>query len=265
MASCAEMPSTIEDLLHHPAVWRAGQFAHDVQGAQETVPTAHAALDEALPGGGWPLGALTESLVNEAGVGELSLFLPALRTVCAGGRGIALVAPPHLPHARAWEAAGMALDRLLIIDAEGAELLWSAEQILRSGACAAVLIWAGAAGRALDYRALQRLHLAASKGGALCVMYRGASAQTAPSPAPLRIRLAAQTGTLHVWILKCRGAPCVKPIPVQPLPAHWAAAAAPAAAAALAVSVPHAPAAPATAAMATACRSLRRPGRSGLA
>ena len=253
------MPSTIEDLLHHPAVWRAGQFAHEVQGAQETVPTAHAALDEALPGGGWPLGVLTELLVNEVGVGELSLLIPALRMVCAGGRGIALVAPPYLPQARAWEEAGMGLDRPLIIDAEGTDLLWSAEQILRSGACAAVLIWSEVAGRALDYRALQRLHLAASRGGALCVMYRGASAQTTPSPAPLRIRLAAQAGALHVRILKCRGAPCVKPIPVQTLPAHWGAAVAPAAAAAMAVSVPHAPT---TAVMSMAWMHIPGPGHS---
>jgi protein ImuA len=218
------MQPAFEDILRNPAIWRVGQVA---QGTYQGVSTGYSTLDQALPEGGWPAGALTELLVHETGTGELSLLTPALRAVCAQGKGIALVAPPYLPHARAWDTAGIPLDRLLVIDAEGAELLWSAEQILRSGECGTVLVWAKAAGRALDYRALQRLHLAAAKGDALCIVYRTAGAQATPSPAPLRLKLEAQGGALQVQIIKCRGALRAKPIPIQPFPAHWDAPSAP--------------------------------------
>lgn len=208
----------IEDILRHPALWRIGQVAPAASGS---VSTAYPALDQALPETGWPCGALTELLVEETGTGELSLLTPALRAIGAEGRGIALLAPPYLPHARAWDAAGIPLDRMLVVDTDGTDLLWSAEQALRSGECGAVLAWGQAAGRALNYRALQRLHLAAGTGNAVCVLYRSAGAQSAPSPAPLRLRLTVQAGALQVHVIKCRGALRVQPIRIEPFPAHW--------------------------------------------
>jgi len=219
--STVDLPQGVERLLRNAAIWRGEQVAHR---AQRGTSTAHPALDQALPDAGWPLGALTELLIKETGAGELSLLLSALRAIGSEGRGIALIAPPYLPHARAWEAAGIPLERLLVIDADGTDLLWSAEQSLRSGECGAVLVWGQAVGRALNYRALQRLHLAASAGNAACFLYRSASAQAVPSPAPLRIRLEAHAGALHVRVVKCRGAVRAQPIRVQPFPAHWDAA-----------------------------------------
>ena len=58
------------------------------------------------------------------------------------------------------------------------------------------VLWGTGRGRALDHRALQRLHLAAGAGNAICFLYRPARVQAIPSPAPLRIRLAAQAGAL---------------------------------------------------------------------
>jgi len=207
----------LEQVLRHPAIWRAQQSQQNIQG----LATGHKALDQALPDSGWPAGALTELLVSATGAGELSLLTPALRAICNEGKGIALLGAPYLPQARAWEQAGIPLERLLIIDAEGNDLLWAAEQVLRSGECGAVGLWSAAAGRALNHRALQRLHLAASTGNALCFLYRPLAAETSPSPAPLRLRLAAQAGDLHVQIVKGRGTPRVKAVPVKLFPAHW--------------------------------------------
>lgn len=213
---------TLQDVLHNPAIWRARQLARDQErGLHPVVATTHAALDRALPDGGWPLGALTELLLRASGVGEVSLLLPALRAACAEGRGLALLAPPWLPQARAWESAGIALERMLVIEARGSDLLWSAEQILRSGECGAVLLWAQAAGRALDHRALQRLHLAASAGRALCFLYRSFGAAAHPSPAPLRLKLAPRAGALQVEIFKCRAAPRAQSTALRLFPAHW--------------------------------------------
>jgi protein ImuA len=215
----ATLPSEkgLEQVLRHPAIWRAQQAHHNAQG----LATGHKALDQALPDSSWPAGTLTELLVSATGAGELSLLTPALRAICEEGKGIALLGAPYLPQARAWEQAGIPLERLLIIDAEGNDLLWAAEQVLRSGECGAVVLWSAAAGRALNHRALQRLHLAASTGNALCFLYRPLAAETSPSPAPLRLRLAAQAGDLHVQIVKGRGTPRVKAVPVRIFPAHW--------------------------------------------
>ena len=212
--------SALQDVLRNPAIWQARRLARE-QEQGEAVPSAWPLLDQALPQGGWPPGVLTELLVAAAGTGELSLLLPALRSVAAQGRGIALLAPPWLPHARAWESAGLTLGRLLVVDAHGNDLLWSAEQALRSGECGAVLLWGQAAGRALDHRALQRLHVAAGTGKALCFLYRSFGAEANPSPAPLRLKLAAQAGTLQVKLLKCRGSVRARPVPLRPFPAHW--------------------------------------------
>ncbi|MES2625403.1 MAG: translesion DNA synthesis-associated protein ImuA, partial [Pseudomonadota bacterium] len=215
--SRVDTQQALENVLRNPAIWRAEQTHARYPG----IPTAHPALDHVLPEGGWPVGVLTELLVRETGAGELSLLMPALRAICAEERGIALLSPPYLPQARAWEAAGIPLERMLVIDSTGVDLLWATEQVLRSGECGAVLLWGQAAGRALNHRALQRLHLAANAGNALCFLYRSVGAQETPSPAPLRIRLAAHAGALHVHLVKCRGVMHNKPIEVALYPAHW--------------------------------------------
>ncbi len=215
--SQVDTQQALENVLRNPAIWRAEQTHARYPG----ISTAFPELDHALPDTGWPVGVLTELLVKETGAGELSLLMPALRAICAEERGIALLAPPYLPHARAWEAAGIPLERMLVVDSDGIDLLWATEQILRSGECGAVLLWGQAAGRALNHRALQRLHLAANAGNALCFLYRSTGAQEAPSPAPLRIRLAAHAGALHVHLVKCRGVMRAKPIRVDLFPAHW--------------------------------------------
>lgn len=223
----------LQQVLHNPAIWRARQLAEaQQQRSDKVIASAFAALDAQLPDGGWPLGALTELLVDNNGTGELSLLLPALRQLCAQGRGIALLGPPWLPQARVWEAAGIPLARLLLVESSGADLLWAAEQCLRSGDCGAVLLWGPAAGRTLDQRALLRLQLAAAAGKALCFLQRPCSAAASPSPAPLRLRLTAQDGQLQVHCLKRRGATCSTPLALSLFPAHWQKAAAGAAAAA---------------------------------
>lgn len=211
------MGQALDEVLRNPAIWRGNGVARvDRPG----IPTGYAQLDEALPEQGWPPGALTEILVRDEGVGELSLLLPALSRLGDEGRSAVLVAPPYRPFARAWEAACVRLERLLIVEAEGAEQSWAAEQALRSGACGIVLVWGGIQ-KALDYRALQRLNLAAAQGATPCMLYRPAHAGAMPSAAPLRLSLSAEAGELAVRILKRRGTPLPAPIRINLHPAHW--------------------------------------------
>ncbi len=170
--------------------------------------TGFAALDACLPGGGWPVGALTEIVPACDGLGELSLVLPALRSLCEAGRAVALVNPPYTPYAPALAKAGLSLDSLLWVHAvRDEEGRWAAEQLLREGA-AAVLLWSSAR----EERALRRLQLAAEAGRACAFLYRRRpegrpQGRIEPSPAALRVALYPAEGGLRVELVKIRGAP----------------------------------------------------------
>lgn len=177
--------------------------------ASPGVPTGFAALDAELPGGGWPTGCLTELLPAHEGIGELRILGPALARLSRADRRIAWIAPPHLPYAPALDAAGIALDRLLIVRTPAArDALWAAEQALRSAACGAVLAWFDA----VKYAELRRLQLAADASRALAVVFRPPRAAGEASPAALRLALHTAAGGIAAQILKRRGMTCERPI-----------------------------------------------------
>lgn len=191
----------LDDLLNRPGLWRAGERQR--QTGLEHVTSGFPALDAALPGSGWPLGALTEVLHDQAGIGELSLFMPALARLSRRGQWLALIAPPYLPYAPALSGHGVDLSRLLLIHPGTAtDALWTVEQVLRSGTCAAVLAWP----RRADARSLRRLQLAAGVGRSLGLLFRPQASSTRPSPAALRLGLKQHEGRALIKLLKCRGA-----------------------------------------------------------
>ena len=198
----------LDAMLSARTVWRAGRSPAV---ARDGEPTGHAALDALLPQDGWPRAALTELLVPADGVGELSLLLPTLARLTRAGGIVALVAPPYLPYAPAWQAAGVDLRQVEVVQAGSPrDALWASEQCLRSGSCGAVLCWPLKA----DDRALRRLQVAAEAGRTLGFATRPLAASRNPSPAALRIAIDATPAQLRV--LKCRGglAP-PRPIPLE--------------------------------------------------
>ena len=186
----------LEGLLGQRKVWRGRQVQARQSGLQ---PTGHQQLDERLPEGGWPAAALTELLLASPGCGELQLLWPSLARLTGEGGRVVLVAPPFIPYAPAWQAAGLDLRWLVQVRAEPAEALWAAEQCLRSGSCAAVLCWP----QRVDDRALRRLQVAAETGQALAFACRPQEAAHNPSPAALRIAIDSRPAQWRV--LKCRG------------------------------------------------------------
>lgn len=186
----------LDRLLEHPAIWR-GRSAARV----EVVPTGFAALDEALPGQGWPRAGLIEILVSRVGVGELYLLLPALAALTrrASARWCAWISPPLEPFAPALEAHGVALDRVFV--ARAAAPLWAFEQALVSGACEAVLGWV----KAPRTRDIRRLQLAAEKGRALGVLFRPQRAARESSSAVLRMAVEPFGQGVRITLLKSRG------------------------------------------------------------
>lgn len=184
-------------LLDGPQIWRGGERA-----GLQAEATGHADFDRMLPGGGWPVGALTELILPQPGVGELRLVLPWLaRLTQAGGRA-AMVGPPHIPYAPALADAGVVLPRLLIVSPESeAARHWSAEQLLRAACFGTVLAWPGRLGD----QDLRRLQLAAETGRAIGILFREPACEAQASPAALRLRLEPDRQGVCVRVLKCRG------------------------------------------------------------
>ncbi|MDR0775120.1 MAG: translesion DNA synthesis-associated protein ImuA [Azonexus sp.] len=195
----------LAEILARGDIWRGDALA-ELPAA--TIPSGHAELDAELPGGGWPCGALIELLATQAGIGEMSLLLPALARLSASGGWLALVAPPWQPHGPACAAAGLHLERLVVVRA-GRQAAWCCEQLIASGGFAGVLAWPE---RDFDARALRRLQVAAEGRRVFAALWRPVAAMQVPSPAPLRIVLDAVAGALSLQIIKRRGRPAARPL-----------------------------------------------------
>ncbi|MCC7487914.1 MAG: translesion DNA synthesis-associated protein ImuA [Burkholderiales bacterium] len=199
------MISALDTVLRHPAVWRGGGWARAVTPG---IPTGYAGLDAVLPGGGWPVGALTEIHVERAGVGELQIFMPAAVRLTRSGSWLVLIEPLYLPYAPAFAARGVILSRLMLVRAVvTGERLWACAEALRSRSCGAVLAW-------FDHvheRALRRLQLAAEDGKAAMLLFRPARAAST-SPAALRLHVGKSRGRTLIHVLKRRGGALPAPI-----------------------------------------------------
>ena len=192
------VPAALDAVLKHPGIWRRSASA---QAHVRALSTGLPGLDALLPGGGWPRGALSEILIENDGIGECSLLLPALAALTQAGRRVVFVAPPYIPYAPALDAHGLDLRYVVQIESTASEGAWSAEQCLRSGSCGAVLGWLPQA----DYTLLRRLQLAAESGDALAFLFRPAQAASKSSPAALRLQLHVEGSQVDIEILKCRG------------------------------------------------------------
>ena len=191
--------SSLDALLKtEPSLWRGRDRYNDLA----SIPTGFAGLDAALPSRGWHIGGVTELLLDQEGIGELSLLLPALRHVTADGQWAAFVNPPYIPYAPALSNAGIRPDRLLIIDSQDdANTLWAAEQVLRAGIFASVVVWVNKSAAQKQ----RRLQLAAEMGKTWATVYRPMRASREHSPVSTRIALSLQGSHLSLDIIKVRG------------------------------------------------------------
>jgi len=214
----------------HPAVWRAHELARPVAtDGRFAIASGHRELDTQLPGGGWPLGTLTELLLPHEGLGELRLLAPALAAVqrrATASRGLMWFDPPAEPCAWVLATLGIDLRQLVVVRARpalpgrptrparallpAADVLWALEQALKSGEVGAAVAWLPAR---LPADALRRLQLAAQAHEGPVFLLRPASEARQPSAAPLRIALgSAGPDRLRLHLLKRRGPPCAEPV-----------------------------------------------------
>lgn len=227
----------------HPALWRASQMGRP---REPVMASGFAPLDEALPGGGWPVGVLTELLLPHAGVGELRLLAPVLARLQREQHERCLMwfDPPARPCAWALRALGLSPVQTVVVRSQGTtsspasvapssnssrrasptrsasfraassssvpDSLWALEHALRSGHVGAVLAWLP---MRLPADALRRLQLAAQGHAGPAFLLRDEAVATQPSPSPLRLRLsAAAPDWLRVEVLKRRGPPLPQPL-----------------------------------------------------
>jgi cell division inhibitor SulA len=143
-------------------------------------------------------------MLPSSGLGELKLLLPVLKTLSRQARWIAWVNPPFIPYAPALKAAGVDIDKILLIHPKNhKDALWALERATQSGTCSAALAWLDE--RELKTKDTQRLQLAARQGGTLSCLIRPEKALEENSMAELRVAVRRTEDTLNVSICKRRG------------------------------------------------------------
>src|SRR5271165_5056549 len=104
-------PSSLADLLADARVWKLKNAP--AAPSRPVWSTGSSSLDARLPGGGWPTASLVEVLIDDTGLGEVQLFLPALvrsqRSADGDVPWLVWIAPPHEPYAPALAQLGIEL------------------------------------------------------------------------------------------------------------------------------------------------------------
>lgn len=195
--------AALESLLKsQPTLWRGRDRYTD----NNAIPTGFSSLDCALPARGWCVGGVTELLLEQQAIGELSLLLPALQKIINPeninhSQWAAFINPPHVPYAPALINAGIDLDKLLIINSgDDTNTLWATEQVLRTGLFGAVVSWV----QRSSTQQQRRLQLAAESGNTWATVYRPLSARDEHSPVSARICLSTHRQQLQLDIIKVR-------------------------------------------------------------
>jgi protein ImuA len=134
---------------------------------------------------------------------EWRLVGPSLASVVAAGRPVVVIGPPRIPHLPGLRHLGIDAAQLVWIQAETpAQRLWCCEQLIKSGACGALLAWLPQA----RPEQIRRLQVAALGLEAPVFVFRPEAARHESSAAPLRLLCGFDLDwTLQVQLLKRRG------------------------------------------------------------
>ena len=202
------LPPTVATIL-----WRGDQLGTPVA---EVLSSGYPELDRALPGGGWPCGALTELLVSQFSIVEARLLLPAVAPLTQTGRTVVLVGPALPPHAAGLRHGQVDERHLVWIDVDTPrDRLWATEQLIKAGTCGAIVSWLPLV-RAEQIRRLQVLAARCRGPVFLC---RPDHAARDASAAALRVRISlAPDWQLNVEVLKRMGPPLERPVRLVSIP-----------------------------------------------
>ncbi|MGS2719531.1 translesion DNA synthesis-associated protein ImuA [Paraglaciecola aestuariivivens] len=193
------MHPTLSYLKHKNLLWQANH-AQPVRHAQHT---GFQELDEALQGGFPEYGVI--DIRTPLGIGELRLLLPSLlmRQQQRSAEIIGLIAPPLQLNSEMWAEFGFSLSQLMLVQPQAdKQLLWSAEQSLKSGCCHSVIMWQNT----LSVTQVKRLQMAAEKGNSLLFIMRQPIQEHISLPVTLGLSLSPAKEGIQAQITKRRGA-----------------------------------------------------------
>ena len=209
------MTEPLNKLLQKTGLWRASRIDNDYKTSRST---GFAALDNELPGSGWPVDGVTEILHDQYGIGELRLLMPVIAQLSQQEtRWLLLVNPPYIPYPPALAQAGIDLTRIVVSQPKSArDYLWVLEKALASQSCSLVMSWPGK----IHDKQIRRLQVASKEGNSWGLLFRSESAASNPSPAELRIRVRPGNphrdhSSLTVRVLKRRGGWESPDIPIE--------------------------------------------------
>ncbi|MFT4929180.1 MAG: protein ImuA [Phenylobacterium sp.] len=198
------MSAILQSLHINQLLWHASHLPSD---PNAFVASGYTQLDHKL-NGGWPDKGIIELQSDGIGIGEIRLLFPALSQLCDKDMLYAWIAPPGRLNGQTLANAGLPLDKTLIAtDVSAKESFWLAEKCLRSGCCAAVVLWCNE----LESTQARRLQLAAKEGNSLGFIIRPQSAVEQSLPVSIRMRATANQQGLNVNIDKRLGGNPVAP------------------------------------------------------
>ena len=184
--------------LHHLNAWESNAS----RGSSLVIPTGSPALDELLPGGGWPKAGLVEITVPDEHTDAMSLLLPALMRLSQQGRWLVMVTPPYQPRARILTAAGMNTSKVLQVNPHpGRSGLWTVESLMHSGNCSIVMAWPSCATELMA----KKLKKAATTGKTPAILFRQEGMPACTSIADVRLKLEVTDSGMVVYLLDGQG------------------------------------------------------------
>ena len=167
-----------------------------------SISTGYSQLDQYLPGGGWPIGALTEILLVNTEQPPIWLIVPALAKLEYEKRWQAWIAPTGIPYAPAIANTGIDISKTLVISPPThKDILWATEQTLESGVCSAVLFWP----HKMLTTTSHRLQIAAKNGHSFGLCFCSSKNTKHNTMATLRILFNPDYQGGEITILKSRG------------------------------------------------------------
>lgn len=187
------MNDLINLLQHRNLVWHGAlqKTAFSRQASE------YSELDEKLEGG-FPEHGVVD-IASPAGIGELRLLLPFLQRQ---KRLLVYINPPGQICAEQLHHYGVDISQVLVIYPEKKnDALWAAEQCMKSGACAAVLLWQNA----LEVHHVKRLQVAGETGQSLIFLHRTTDKSAISLPVTLGLTLLANDYGLDIHIRKRKG------------------------------------------------------------
>lgn len=166
----------------------------------DVLPSGYQSLDDFLSGGLPDNSVIELRTIN--GIGELRLFMPYIAQKTVNDRLAVFIAPPSSISAQTLASNDINPEQVLVLNSKQApDMLWSAEQCLKSGCVGVAILWH----QQFSNAQTKRLKLAALQGQASLIIMRQPTALVSPLPVPLSLTVSPDKHGLKIAINKQLG------------------------------------------------------------